>query len=202
MDGNTPIDCLEPQFTQREAAELSGADMASINNWIQRGDFELKEVRDRRLQGRRFFSISDIAALRAFNHCVKALELRPSAAAFAANVVREFYSDPELRDPGKTATGKHYRVWHMLARMTLIETGDGDWIERPLWQDPESGVFYNDNPVMFAATMPFMFTDFASIIIPTSTIVNRTFLKCCDALSIDRGLEPMNTDVEDFAPKK
>ena len=86
MNGDTPINAYEPTFTQREAAELSGVDNATINNWILRGFIKLTEVKDRRLAGRRLFAIADVAALEGMNYCVKCLDMRPEGAAFSGSL--------------------------------------------------------------------------------------------------------------------
>lgn len=190
MDGDTPIDCAEPQFTQREAAELSGADMATINNWIQRGDFMLPGDKG----PRRMFSIGDIAALHAMHYCVKMLDMRPTAAGFAGRVVRQYY--------GEQGADKNFRIWHILTKRDDPETNLGDfeddelddepsgWQAQGIWQDRKTGAFFHYHPGIFGTEDPFGFPHFPCLSIPTSDMANRIFLKCADRLMEEHGHAP------------
>lgn len=190
MDGNTPINCDEPQFTQREAAELSGADMATINNWIQRKDFELTSTEGTR----RMFSIGDIAALHAMHYCVKMLDMRPAAAGFAGRVVRNYY--------GEGGASKEYRIWHILKKLdSELYSYDEDedeksgWQAQGIWQDRASGAFFHYHPGLFGTEDPFGFPHFPCLSIPTSDMAHRIFLTCADRLMEEHG-HPTGTATE------
>lgn len=177
MNGDTPIDCYAPQFTQREAADLAEVDMATVNNWLQRGDFKLAESEGRR----RLFSIGDIAALHTMHYCVKMLDMRPAAAGYAGDIVRNFYRTPHV------AT-KEFTVWHILKKASLYGPGDGDgWTAQGIWQSRETGAFYHYDPVVYGTDDPFGFPHFPCLSVPTSELAFRIFLHCCDRLMEERG---------------
>lgn len=180
MDGKTPIDCYAPQFTQREAADLAGVDMATINNWLLRGDFKLAESDGRR----RLFSIGDIAALHTMHYCVKMLDMRPAAAGYAGEIVRSFYRSPHAAD-------KDFTVWHIVKKASAYGPGDGDgWTAQGIWQSRETGAFYHYDPVAYGTDDPFGFPHFPCLSIPTSELAFRIFLHCCDTLMEEHGAAP------------
>lgn len=175
MNGDTPIDCYAPQFSQREAVALSGADMATINNWMIRGDFKLEAAEGRR----RLFSIADIAALHAMHYCVKMLDMRPAAAGFAGNIVREYFRSSHR------ATAD-FPVWHIVKKASLFGPGDGDgWEAQGIWQSRETGAFFHYDPKIFGTDDVFGFPHFPCLSLPTSEMAHRIFLLCADKMIED-----------------
>ncbi|MEP7222653.1 MAG: hypothetical protein ABI673_08305 [Novosphingobium sp.] len=195
MDGDTPIDPYEVQFTQREASELSGVDNLTLNNWLQRGTWKLEKSKDRRLANRRLFSIADIAALHAMHHCVKQIDLPPATAAIAALPVYEF-----MRGPNPTAglfsasivdcrpdnDGNSLEVWHIFKKGgSIIGGSTEDWSVQGVWRDPKSGNLHQYNPHQYpdeGAWLP----HFPCILLPTSKIALRIF-RTCSAYLIEQG---------------
>lgn len=189
MDGDTPIDCFEPQFTQREASDISGADMKTINNWIDRKHLVLTEVSDRRVAGRRLFSIADIAAVHTMHYCTKMLDCPPAAAVEISAVVRDFMVEFGRERP-KTPDGKHYKIWHICKRSVVGVPGTqsfNGWHFQGIWQHPDSGAFYYHNPGIFGDEPFAGFPHFPCIMLPTSQLAARIFLKCSDLLLEDAG---------------
>jgi hypothetical protein len=186
MDGDTPIDCFLPQFSQREASDLAGVDTATINNWLQRGDFKLAEPGDRRLRGRRFFSVADIAALHTMDFCVKALDMRPGAAAIAGRIVHRAFGEAAFGE--KREDGRVFEFWHLMHRTPFQTIGDEDgWTTQGVWQDRQSGAFFEYDPIIYPNEEPFGLPHFPCLSIPTSEILRRIFLKCADHLRGDEG---------------
>lgn len=189
MDGNTPIDTAEPQFTQREATLISGADAKAINNWIDRGFLKLAETKDRRLTGRRLFSIADIAVIQTMHYCAKLIAIPPSASVEVASVVRQFIAEGMPRT--KTKSGKTFKVWHICKVAMFEDEGDGEaqgrWSLQGIWQHPETGAFYHYNPEYYGEDDFTGFPHFPCIMLPTSDIAVRVFLACADLLIRDNG---------------
>lgn len=188
--GNTPIDCYLPQFSQREASDLSGVSMPTLNNWLQRGDYKLAESEDRRLVGRRFFSIADTAALHTRDFCTKHLDMRPASASIAGGVVYNAFCDyrrvGEVRDDGQV-----FEFWHIMHKSPFpsISAIDG-WNIQGIWQDRTTGAFHHYDPIRFPEEEPFGFPHFPCLSIPTSEIVRRIFLRCADFLQSENAENP------------
>lgn len=199
MDGNTPVNVDLPQFTQREASEVSGAEMKSINNLLDRGFFALTPVEDRRLAGRRLFSIRNIVFLKAMQHCSERLGLPPSLASLLAHKTAN-----ELGSwPGKTEDGKHYRIWYLAYKAIAADVDvaeDGGWHIQPVWQNPTSGILYQYQPSMFGEednALPLL--ESAFIVFPASRLGNTTFLQCCKLLNEDpEAPDPTEGTTDDF----
>lgn len=186
MDGNTPIDCYDQQFTQREASELSGVDMATINNWLQRGDYALAESKDRRLKGRRLFSVADIAALHTMDFCTRAMDMRPAAAAVAGRIVYRAFGHPgQLGE--RAEDGRAFEFWHLMHKTPFASLGfdDDGWSIQGIWQDRKTGAFYHYDPISYPDEEPFGFPHFPCLSIPTSELARRIFLKCADHLEVE-----------------
>jgi hypothetical protein len=169
MDANTPINVLEPQFTQREAADIAGVDMKTINNWIDRGHVTLSQVNDRRLTGRRLFSIQDVAYLAVVALCTKELGLQPlSATEIASAIVMEFLNGG-VNNPS-------YDVIHVGRR-----TPTGEWMFSFAYWDRETGVAYGPGGVR----QPLPFDSEPFLVIPSSHLCRDVFLKCAALLNED-----------------
>ena len=196
--GNSQIDTKEPHFSQREAAGVSGVPMGTINNWIDREYISLSEPTDRRLAGRRFFSIRDIVVIRAMYYCTNRFGLPPSYAATIAHSIATNMT--EGRQP-QGSDGKFMSTWFLVFRVLGNDgkLADG-WGHDYAAYDASTGQFldYNDaskqpvNPVNIVSGF---------LAIPSSKLANHTFLQCADILSqsagnpkglVTQGLPPMD----------
>ena len=198
MDGQTKIDINQPQFTQREAAAVAGVPMGTINNWLDRGLVSLSETPDRRLAGRRFFSIRDIIRIRAMYYCTNRFGLPPS---YATMIAHNIASDITSFTLPKGADGRFMSTWYFVFRvLNADETLSDSWGHDHVAYDAATGCFldFNDasrhpaNPVEIASGF---------LAIPSSKLANHTFLQCADILSqgagnpkgfVTQGLPPMD----------
>jgi hypothetical protein len=79
-----PLDLHEPIYSQAELCEVAGTDRITINNRIHSGVLIPGEVSDRRLQGRRLFSVITIFEVKLTTELVNCFRIPPSAAASIA----------------------------------------------------------------------------------------------------------------------
>lgn len=195
MNGDTPINVDEPQFTQREASEVSGAPMKTINNWLDREFFSLTQSDDRRLAGRRYFSIRNIVFLKAMQHCSDRLSLAPSLASQLANKCAA-----ELGSwSGQAQDGSHFRIWYLAYRSNFGGMATDGWAIQAVWQHPKSGLFYQYAPALFGEDEPMEPMESAFITFPASRLGNTAFLAATKLLSDDPDEpDPMQGIVDDF----
>lgn len=187
MDGNTPIDCYQPQFSQREASQLSEVEATTINNWLHRGDYTLAEPDDRRLKGRRFFSIADIAAFHTMDFCIRSLDMRPASAAVAGQIVFKSFGDGTIMGDKDEVSGKRYEFWHIMHKTPFsvgaIDGWPDGWSVQRVWKDrKKEGAFYQYDPISYPEEEPIGLPHFPCLSIPTSELARRIFLKCSDYL--------------------
>ena len=193
MDGSTPIDVYEPQFTQREAAEISGADISTINNWIERDFILLKPSPDRRGIGRRFFNVEDIAYLALMYRCTVKLGLAPSVAHEICIPIFGFYELDHGRMP-VLEDGSHLELWNVCETMVrpARKLSDGRvfreqrvWKNRNVYRHPVSGLYFDSrlNPFQGFPKGPY-------IMLPISQTYYSIFLECCGLLGLDFGVAP------------
>lgn len=178
MDGNTPINVFEPQFSQREASEISEVPMPTINNWLKREAFVLRAQAEG--AKRRFFSIAEIARLHAMHYCTQHLELSPEAAAVAASGLDEYFSgklSEIVRDDGA-----QFEVWHWAHRRPSHVDSGWAWGVQGVWQDRKTGAFFAYHPGIFTDEEPQGPPHFPCVCIPTSELGRRIFLVCADRL--------------------
>ncbi|WP_419825150.1 hypothetical protein [Sphingomonas sp.] len=194
MNGDNPINVFEPQFSQREAAEIAGVPMTAINNWLKRGAFKLEGDDGDQERRRRFFSIAGISRLHVMRFCTEHLELSPEAAAVAATGVNEYFAGEkrEITDED----GTFFEVWHWAHRAPDHLGGERRWRTQGVWQEPTTGAFYTYHPGLFSDEEPGGPPHFPCVCIPTSQLARRIFLACADRLMADHQDEdaPVNAE--------
>lgn len=194
MDGDTPIDVFEPQFSQRDAARLADVPMTAINNWIIRKAFSFGNADSERENRRRLFSIADIARLHVMRFCTEHLDLSPEAAAVAASGVNEYMAG-SMREIAREDGGQ-FEVWHWVHRSRAFEGGERFWKTQGVWQDPHTGAFYQYHPGIFSDEKPGGPPHFPCICVPTSQLARRIFLACADELIAEHEGEESPANVE------
>lgn len=192
MDGSTPINCFEPQFSQREASEIAGVPMPTINNWVKREAFKLEGDEGDQARRRRLFSIAGIARLHAMRFCTEHLEMSPETAAVAAWGIAEYFQG-KVREVARD-DGSQFEVWHWAHRAPAFLGGERRWRLQGVWQDPKTGAFYQYNPGLFGTESPGGPPHFPCVCIPTSQLARRIFLECADRMIADHADEetPVN----------
>jgi hypothetical protein len=170
MDGNAPINIYEPQFTQKEACEVARVDSGTVNNWIERRHVRLAEIPDRRLAGRRLFSIVDITFLAVMGVCTRDLGMAPtSAVEWASSVVNEFSFILSNKD---NPNRRRLDTIHIGQRLP-----DGAWSVGFAYYDRENGKFLQPGAekTLDVHLRP-------ALIIPSTRICTQVFLECSNLL--------------------
>ena len=191
MNGDTPINVFEPQFSQREASELAEVPMPTINNWLKREAFKFSLQESERADRRRFFSIADIARLHVMRFCTEHLEISPEAAATSAHGVIDYFSGA-IREISRD-DGTQFEVWHWAHRNMMH---DKAWTTKGVWQDRKTGAFFEYHPGLFSDEEPGGPPHFPCVCVPTSQLARRIFLACADHLLAEHtdGDEPANVE--------
>lgn len=194
MNGDSPIHVFEPQFSQREAAEIADVPMPTINNWVKREAFRLEGDEGDQARRRRLFSIAGIARLHVMRFCTEHLELSPEAAAVAAAGVDEYFAG-SIREISREDGGQ-FEVWHWAHRAPDFFGGERHWRTQGVWQNPKTGGFYQYHPGMFSDEEPSGPPHFPCVCIPTSQLARRIFLACADRLIAEHEEEgtPVNAE--------
>jgi hypothetical protein len=188
MDGNTPINVFEKQFSQSDAAEVTGVPNSRINNWIQRGQFKLDVTETEGGRSRRFFSVFDIATLFIIDRIATGLEASPAIATVAADALREYIEQFHVGLP-KDSDGKPFQAWAWIWSSKLHPNEELSLFNQLVWYKPEKG-FFKYHPLLIPGQAPVGAPHFVSISIPIMSIFNRIFMKCGDLLAQESGLKP------------
>lgn len=178
IDGNTPIDMSEPQFTQKEASQISGLPNKTINNWIDRGYLQLSTIGGRVIPGRRLYSIMDMIRMAVMCECNALASVPPSGLTeISNNIIHQVWTETERDGNGQLVRGasSYYVVHHDTEKGKTI----GNWY----FQMPDGGDFYDRDPKLYSTTAQTVgLPRHACLMIPVSRIAGRVFLKATDLL--------------------
>jgi hypothetical protein len=180
------FDLDEPQFTQREAAQITGAPMGTINNWLDREYLSLGKSPDRRLRARRMFSGRDIIFVRAMFYCTSRFGLPP---AHAAGMAHRIAADSSMGLPDNDQ-GEQMSTWYLLFRV-LDPSGNvsDEWGCDHVAFCKATGRFFDFNDASLQPVNPVEIAG-GFLAIPSSIIAQHTIAECADLLSQALGNPP------------
>ncbi len=163
----TELNHFKPMFTQAEACEIAALNPAWVNNWIARGHFELSEGDDRRLAGRRLFSVQDIVFFAAMAIAIEDVGMQPAdAKPFAHRAATEIWY-PQHEG----------RVTMTIGRKIKTNGKDPFWQVGFVWLDKATGALTEPG-----GTLPDL-SKSAFVLMPCSEIVDLVLSRCRAMLS-------------------
>ena len=179
IDGDTPIDLSEPQFTQKEASEISGLPNKTINNWLDRGYLKLSAIGGRVIPGRRLYSILDMIRMAIMFECNALANVPPSGLTeISDHIIQQVWMETERDIEGQRVREaySYYIVNH--------DTEEGRTFGNWYFQMPSGGDFYDRDPKLYPTTAKVVgLPRHACLMIPVSRITGRVFLKAADLLA-------------------
>ena len=178
------INLNEPIFAQTELCDMARLEANTVNNWVRLNHVVPAPSTDRRMRGRRFYTLLECVKARIMGSCVERLAMQPAHAAEVAAHALQVIAK-EL--PGEEIATIDVAVFSYL----IVSQASGNVTVSTAYrwgkfaQAGADPTFYGMNPENYPAAMPVIFPLEAFAIVPITQLFREVFNAATEILEGD-----------------